>query len=140
MTLDTFVNLSVILTGYPKSKIQPQNNTQKLPELYFGVLNKEVPSDLIASLNDTFLAIPDPDESSVKAKIVMNDKLGPVAKNILKMWYLGIWYDLDKKKPDNSYVVSNIAYKNGLAWSTMYAHPMGYSEENFEYWNTPPQT
>lgn len=141
MTLDTFVNLSVILTGYPKSKIQPQNDTQKLSEAYFDVVNKEVPPALLEELNTTFLSLNPATEINVQSQIVNTNHLGPVVKNILKMWYLGVWYSLDttgNASPDSSYVVSSIAYKNGLVWSTMNAHPMGYSEENFGYWDTAP--
>jgi hypothetical protein len=139
MTLDTFVALSSILTGYPESTLKPGADTQKLSELYFNVLNKEVPSEVVSQLNTIFLGLSNPDETTVKTQIVNDPTLGPIAKNIIKMWYLGIWYDLNGNA-DASYVVSSIAYKNGMVWSTMYAHPMGYSEENFGYWNTAPNT
>jgi len=142
MTLDTFVQLSAILTGYPEKKLKPKNDTQKVSEAYFAVLNKEVDAQTIAQLNSTFTSIQNPDEASVKTQIVDDPTLGPIAKNITKMWYLAIWYSLDPTStdPNATYVVSSITYKNGLAWSTMYAHPMGYSEENFGYWETPPNT
>jgi hypothetical protein len=141
MTLDTFVNLSVILTGYPKSKIQPQNDTQKLSEAYFAVVNKEVPPALLEELNSAFLSLNPATETNVQSQIVNTNHLGPGVKNILKMWYLGAWYSLNTSATpslEDSYIVSSIAYKNGLVWSTMNAHPMGYSEENFGYWNTAP--
>lgn len=141
MTLDTFVKLSSILTGYPESTLKPGADTQKLSEQYFDTLNKELSTEILEKLNSTFLGIPSPTEASVKAKIIDDTTFGPIAKNIIKMWYLGIWYDLNATpESDTSYVISSIAYKNGMVWSTMYAHPMGYSEGNFGYWNTPPNT
>lgn len=141
MTLDTFVKLSSILTGYPETTLKPGADTQKLSEQYFETLNKELTSETLEVLNSTFLGISSPTEASVKAKIVDDTTLGRIAKNIIKMWYLGIWYDLNSPEDSGEgYVISSIAYKNGMVWSTMYAHPMGYSEENFGYWNTPPNT
>lgn len=139
MTLETFVALSSILTGYPKSTLKPGADIHRLSELYLKTLNAEVPSEVISDLNSTFLGLSNPNEASVKAAIVNNSALGLVAKNIIKMWYLGIWYNLNDK-PDESYVISSSAYTNGMVWSTMYAHPMGYSEGNFGYWNTAPNT
>jgi len=139
MTLETFVSLSSILTGYAESTLKPGADTQKLSELYFNVLNKEVAAQTISQLNTVFLGLSNPDEATVKTQIVKDSILGPIAKNIIQMWYSGIWYNLNDK-PDESYVVSSIAYKNGLVWSTIYAHPMGYSEETFGYWNTAPNT
>jgi len=138
MTLDTFVKLSSILTGFATAVLKPQNDTQKLSELYFGVLQKEVDPSVLDQLNTTFLNISAPDQATVKAQIVDNTQLGPISKSITKMWYLGIWYT--PSDPATGYVISSIAYKNGMVWSTMYAHPMGYSEENFGYWETPSKT
>ena len=139
MTIDTFVSLSAILTGYDATILKPKNDTQKVAELYFNTFTKEVDANTVALLNSTFTAIASPNEANVKAQIVNDPTLGPIAKNILKMWYLAIWYDLNAtKEQDNSYVVSSIAYKNGLVWKTMQAHPMGYSEGNFGYWSNVP--
>ena len=143
MTLDTFVTLSSILTGYPESTLKPGADTQKLSEQYLAVLIKEVAPEFLEALNTTFLNIDNPDEASVTTHIMNNATIGVIARNIIKMWYLGIWYSVYTNvspNSDTSYVISSIAYKNGMVWSTMYAHPMGYSEENFGYWNSPPNT
>ncbi len=143
MILDTFVKLSSILTGYPEDILKPGADTQKLSEQYLAVLVKEVAPEFLEALNTTFLNIDNPDEASVTTHIMNNATLGVIARNIIKMWYLGIWYSIDPNaspNSDTSYIVSSVAYKNGMVWSTIYAHPMGYSEGNFGYWENPPST
>ena len=139
--LDTFVSLSVILTGYDQETIQPSLDTQHLAQLYFDTLNKNAPAATVTALFSAFTNIttgtPQVDiVSQVKTKIIADPVLGPVAKNIIRMWYLGVWYTDDQQQ--NGFVVSATAYKNGLVWGAMGAHPMGYSQENFGYWGIPP--
>jgi hypothetical protein len=68
---------------------------------------------------------------------------------VMLMWFLGSWYapaDLKlysgpnpPSAPINSAVISSAAYTQSWVWSVAQAHPMGYSNLRFGYWNaTPP--
>lgn len=155
LQLDTFVALSVFLTGYPKEKLQPSLDTQKVAETYYQTLVQSISAETLNDLNATFLAIPSPTEATVKAALYPNytppeapyeinlqtTDLATVSKNIIRMWFLGIWYTKiypESQIIDEGIVISDITYKNGLVWGTMDAHPMGYSEFNFGYWDTAP--
>jgi hypothetical protein len=65
-----------------------------------------------------------------------DSQISTLAMIILRMWYTAVWYT-DNSQNDG-FVVSSKAYTNGLVWKTMSAHPMGYSEFNFGYWETAP--
>lgn len=142
-TIDNFISLSVVLTGYEATVLKPKNDTQKVAEMYFNTLNKEVPADVLTNLFSTFSTIttnntnPDDINKAVLTQILEDKTLGPVARNIIQMWYVGIWYSLNTNQVD--YVITSTAYTNGLVWKAMYAHPMGFSEENFGYWSDAPQ-
>lgn len=136
MTFETFINLSVILTGYPSSKLSPSHDTQKVDEVYYQTMNDNVAPATLEALNAAFLAIPNPDHNSVQKAIMDNPLLAPTAKVIILMWYTGIWYT--NPASQEGFVISSTTYVNGLVWGTMEAHPMGYSEFNFGYWNTDP--
>lgn len=136
MTFETFIDLSVILTGYPSSKLSPSHDTQKVDEAYYNTMVAQVKPATLEALNTAFLAIPNPDHASVQKAIMDNPLLAPTAKQINLMWYTGIWYTTPAKQ--EGFVISSATYKNGLVWGTMEAHPMGYSEFNFGYWETPP--
>jgi len=145
MNLVQFAGLSQVLTGYGKETILPDLDTQHMAQEYLDVLNRPglIPSTLLQQLTTTWTAIlASPStidqEQQVQDKIVNNQEIGPLAKNIINLWYLGIWYDIFKTSATQDFVVSAKAYKNSLVWTTIGAHPMGYSEGNFGYWNTPP--
>jgi hypothetical protein len=63
------------------------------------------------------------------------------ARSIMKLWLLGVWYqpfDAANLKKGDSTVVSDQAYIYSWAWKIAQAHPMGYSESFFGYWNSTP--
>lgn len=85
-------------------------------------------------------------EQYLRAKIFDDKKLGPVARNIIKMWYVGIWYKL----PDDWYaahggcqekdiMVSAAAYTEGLLWPAIGANPPGAKAPGYGSWAQPPQ-
>jgi hypothetical protein len=69
-----------------------------------------------------------------------------LARSIVLMWYLGGWYDpqaLQKSTRDASVpltitVISPKAYTQGWALRVAQAHPMGFSQMQFGYWNVIP--
>jgi len=147
MTLSEFVSLSVVLTGYPEEKLFPKQDTQKVAQEYFKKLTTAglIPGNALAELTAAWNAIQTQPASQhevlVKQNIINNPAIGRLAKNIIYMWYLAIWYDLYVEPgtyPNKDSVVSSNAYRNSLVWETMGAHPMGFSEDTFGYWKTAP--
>jgi hypothetical protein len=127
-----FLELSVQLTGYRSTDLQ---GTGQLSE-YLDELVTIVDDDLIARLldcTDAQQALADPD-------------LGPLARNLTVMWYLGQWDALPSEwrnrngaSPyDVDHVVSAAAYREGLAWRAAGSHPMGAKPPGFGSWAAPP--
>jgi hypothetical protein len=136
-TIDNFINLSAVLTGYDALELKPNNDTQKVAQTYFDTLNNNAPADVLEAMYTTFLGITGDIEQGVLEQILQNPTFGQLARNIIQMWYTGLWYGLYPGESD--YVISATAYTDGLVWKAMGAHPMGFSEENFGYWADPPQ-
>jgi hypothetical protein len=146
MTLDEFVSLSAVLTGYPAAVLKPSRDTQQILPLLYAELTlpgNNVPADKLASLTqiwNSISATPPPQlEAAVKAKIIENPDpvISRLAQNMIYLWYFGIWYDLGAS-PNNDHVVSPLSYTNGLVWGEMGAHPMGFSTGEFGYWANAP--
>jgi hypothetical protein len=98
------------------------------------------------------------------AKPENKDEYGPMMflmRSIILAWYLGAWYkpnDLKKKSdaakdPQHSYyssrrysqevlipheIISPGTYTNSMVWRVAQAHPMGYSNLQFGYWEKQP--
>src|SRR5580658_6829374 len=150
MNLSEFVGLSAVLTGIDESDLLPNPDTQEMAQEYLDVLNRTdlVPPDTLNLLTQLWNLVasgasPAFIEKQVGQQIMQNQnkKVGRLAQNIIYMWYLATWYDLDASPTSfdgNTFVISSKAYKNRKVWGLIGAHPMGYSEENFGYWNLAP--
>jgi hypothetical protein len=145
--LDNFVGLSAILTGFAASDINPPLSPQPVAVEYLKMLQSKVDASLVTQLLNTYQSIaqlpPEEQPAQVQARILIDQKMGPVARNIIRMWYLSIWYDGYESDQVSGFspgtVVSSNAYTKGLAWDAMQAHPMGYSEMHYGYWTDPPE-
>ena len=119
-------------------------------ESYFATAVESVAPGTLGQLLDAYDAAPrEPQgtrEQYLRAKIFDDKKLGPIARNIIKMWYVGIWYVL----PDEWYaaygghqkkdiMVSADAYTEGLLWPAIGANPPGAKAPGYGSWALPPQ-
>jgi len=153
--IENFGNLSAALTGIHHDVLVPNVDP-------FGI-NAEIFSRAKAAKAETLQTILDKfvggktidqilgeDGKDESAKFLM--------RSIILAWYLGAWYapdDLKKNsyKPRNTYnstrrysrevlipheVISPDAYTNGVVWRVAQAHPMGYSNLQFGYWEQDP--
>lgn len=150
MTLDEFVALSAVLTGYHADVLKPSADTQRVSEALYAELSNadnKIPAAQLQQLTDTWRSIANTPAATMEDKvweqIIQNPAITRLAQNIIYMWYLGIWYDLSKNPnsfttPNNDHVVSSVTYINGLVWGEMGAHPMGFSTGDYGYWAKPP--
>lgn len=147
--LSEFYKLSAALTGFSEFDLQGAG----VGQLYFQTVSQIVGEATLAELLLAFKAIesesggdPAKIEQGLRVGILSDPKLGPIARNIIKMWYLGSWYELPsdwrevygKSPQDLTFVVSSQAYLSGLVWKAMQAHPMGGNQQGFGAWAEPP--
>lgn len=87
-----------------------------------------------------------PREEELRRDVFSDPQLGPVARNIVKMWFTGIWYELPREwteafgaRPgDVTFVVSPTAYTEGLLWPAIGANPPGAKAPGYGSWAFPP--
>jgi hypothetical protein len=85
-------------------------------------------------------------EENLRREIFGDEKLGPIARNIIKLWYIGTWYQLPYAwtqtfgalEKDVTFVVSPDAYVEGLLWPAIGSHPPGAKAPGYGSWATPP--
>jgi hypothetical protein len=81
------------------------------------------------------------------AVILDDPKLGPVARNIILLWYCGTWTALSEawraaygaSPLDTSRVVSAEAYQGSLQWAAAAAHPAGARQQGYGAWSVAPE-
>ena len=117
---------------------QPQDAVRQRRAATFG--------KLLQIMRDN-LGAPNRDQVVID-KVRASDDTKYLARSIVLMWYLGAWYDPDHLQaleknpalPALFQVISPNAYSQSWALKVAQAHPMGYSEMQFGYWHSPPQS
>jgi hypothetical protein len=158
--MDAFVILSAALTGVAAGKLAPATDSIEIKQDYFKWVNAKQPAafaSLLQIAKAAALQIPtDPssgglikqdDVDRLVRQIEASEDTKFLARSIVLMWYLGSWYeprDLRLLTQPNAprfighTVISPRAYTQGWLWRVAQAHPMGYSELQFGYWNREP--
>lgn len=84
--------------------------------------------------------------AQLRLRIMGDEQLGPVARNVIKLWYSGTWYELPPAwmerfgaaTQDVAFVVSPTAYTEGLMWTAIGSHPPGAKGPGYGSWAEPP--
>jgi len=154
MTIDTqkfdnFLGLSVALTGFPSFNLQGTG----LASLYYSTLVDIVGETTFSELLDTFRDLETKakgDETALaeclRQDIFSSDLLGPIARNIIKLWYVGTWYQLPDswrdafgaREKDTTFVVSAVAFTEGLLWPTLGVNPPAAKAQGYGSWGQKP--
>lgn len=130
--LESFVELSEALTGFGRVQLLGTG----MAEEYLGAVDEAVPAPVLEEL----LAAAD------AAAVLEDEKLGPVARNVILLWYCGTWTALPdewraahgSKAADTSRVVSAESYQAGLQWVAAGAHPIAARPQGYGAWSVPP--
>lgn len=148
--LERFVAVSVALTGFNSVELRGTGMTA----IYLATVEKWIGPNILAELL-RFGTEPPPDEETTRVLIMANPKLGPVALNVITLWYTGTWNPLtvawyvewQNEIPDppnlgtalQPYVVTPQAYVESLIWVAAGTHPMGAKQPGFGTWADPPK-
>ncbi len=138
----SFVLLSEALTGFSRIRLQGTGMTAT----YFDELTAILPGGMLQSILDDFMAEPTRPVAERAAALLADSETGPVARNIILLWYQGSWHQLPDDwrarhgaaERDTTHVVSAAAYQAGLQWVAAGAHPAGARQQGFGAWSTAP--
>jgi hypothetical protein len=147
--LDDFVAFSEAVTGFSAVRLQGTGQAEE----YRATVADVAGDDVLDALLDAWTRVRDEsdrggDRDALLQSEVFNDaRLGPVARNVIKMWYVGTWYQLPKewldtygvRGRDDMFTVSPRAYTEGLLWPAMGANPPGAKAPGYASWVGPPR-
>jgi len=153
--LERFLAFSAEATGYSRYDLLGTGEVQT----YLDAADTAVGADIIDQLLDGFDAAQTTAAqangaqaraslSKVLRRDLLSDaRLGPVARNIAKMWYTGIWFVLPHWWVDAygagernvTVTVSGNTYIEGLVWPTIGANPPGAKAPGYGSWALPPR-
>lgn len=86
-------------------------------------------------------------DRALRHRIFSDDRLGPVARNVIKLWYAGMWYGLPPEWTDSygaqaaaeTSAVTAASYQEGLLWRAIGANPPGAKAPGYGSWAQPPR-
>jgi hypothetical protein len=136
-----FIGLSSALTGIAEKKLAPDRDVLNVKQAYFDAAASHGAFDGLLKVYAAHQANPNKDEI---AKVILEQSGSDIrylARSIMLAWYLGAWYEpaeLQKPRPTTFKIISPAAYTQGWVWRVAQAHPMGYSEWAFGYWQNDP--
>lgn len=144
--MEAFLTFSSEVTAFTVFELRGTGQA----EAYLRSVQEVVGSDTVRELLDRYMALgsasaPDRKER-LRRGIFGDEKLGPIARNIIKLWYVGIWYQLPRdwaqaygaRDKDVTFMVSAAAYTEGLLWPAVGAHPPGAKAPGYGSWAQPP--
>lgn len=137
---EQFMTLSAVLTGYDKATLHGTG----CAEDFWRQLHRVLPKEFLQGTHLVVAGI-EKDPQSIRSFLSSMD-WGPVMRNMIRLWYLGIWHPMPEvwrrrygTSPfDVIKVISARAYKEALVWDAMGAHPMGAKQQGFGAWAAPP--
>lgn len=147
---DDFLALSSTLTGFTRFRLQGTGQAQS----YFSTLTDVVGAATVTELLKAFAAVTKKagaDEAALdrllRSEVLSHEKFGPIARNIIKLWFVGMWYQLPAEwretfgapERDGTFVPSPTAYTEGLLWPTIGANPTGAKGPGYGTWAEPPR-
>ena len=150
ISFQSFLQLSETLTAFTSFQLQATGEAESYYNTVQDVVGEAIFKELLLTFEkiqtDTGDSGPNFDEA-LRHQILSNEKLGPIARNIIKMWFVGTWYQLPTywlekygvSSENGTFVVSPNAYKEGLLWPTIGAHPTGAKAPGYGTWTAPPK-
>jgi hypothetical protein len=145
--LERFLAFSADATAFTRFELQGTGQAQEYLDTVVRIVGATI-VDRLLDLHASAAAADDgPTREDLLRRDVLSDpQLGPVARNIVKMWFVGIWYELPREwteafgaRPgDVTFVVSGTAYTEGLLWPAIGANPPGAKAPGYGSWALPP--
>jgi hypothetical protein len=142
--LERFLAFSTDVTAFSTFQLRGTGQSEAYLAAVVGVVGEELVDDLLERyrrLEASEL------EDGLRRVIFSDERLGPVARNIVKLWFVGTWYELPAAwresfgalEADVTFTVSAMAYTEGLLWPTIGANPPGAKGPGYGSWAGPPR-
>jgi hypothetical protein len=139
-----FLELSTLLTGFGRVQLLGTG----MLEDYLSAVAEALPAGILDELLAAYDRLPEGDREAAAGSEILDDpKLGPVARNVILLWYCGTWTPLPEdwrsvhgsSAMDTHRVVSPESYLAGLQWVAAGAHPVGARQQGYGAWAVPPE-
>ena len=144
--MDGFLAFSAEATGFSTFELLGTGEADAYLEVVLGIVGDGVLQELIDA-HAKVSGSGDKRESQIRRQILDDPKLGPIARNLIKMWFAGVWYEIPAAwktaygnlENDNTFTIRASAYTEGLLWKTIGVNPPGAKSPGYGSWADPPR-
>jgi hypothetical protein len=142
--LERFLAFSADVTAFTVFQLRGTGQA----EAYLHAVVDVVGEALVDDLLERHHALGDGDlDDLLRREIFSDERLGPIARNVVKLWFVGTWYELPAAwresfgalEGDVTFMVSATAYTEGLLWPAIGANPPGAKGPGYGSWAGPPR-
>ena len=143
--LESFIALSSLLTGFNEAQLWGTG----VAEQHLNTLDEVLGAVLTDELLVAFQRLPVDNrlEANMSSTVLADERLGPVARNLIILWYTGTWTALPDdwratfgaSPLDTTRTTSGAAYRAGLQWVVAGGHAPGASHQGFGSWSIAPK-
>ena len=145
--LETFVDFSAQVTAFNPIEIWGTGLAQSYLATVDGVVGQRITDALLDAYDRIAMETTNERTERLRQTVFGCEKLGPVARAIVKLWYMGTWYALPAPWQERfgpaarggTFVPTPDAYVEGLLWPAIGAHPPGAKAQGFGSWQFPPR-
>jgi hypothetical protein len=146
--LKRFLAFSSEVTGFSVFDLEGTGQAQSFFNAFIGVLGMGLVDEFLrtyAGLDE--LGGVEEREMALRRSFFSDEKLGPIARNVITMWYVGLWTELPAEwidayganENDQTFMVSPTAYTEALLWPAIGANPPGAKGPGYGSWARPPR-
>jgi hypothetical protein len=147
--VDAFFAISALLTGYTRAELHATGCGEEYWQQFRQVTPARILREFLShrpALEKALSKDPKTVASDVRRIYMSSDRLGPLARSLIQLWYLGQWVPLPQNwcrtfgvsRFNVSMIISTRTYKEGLVWDAIGAHPMGAKQQGFGAWAAEP--
>lgn len=148
--LERFVALSVEATGFTAFELRGTGVAEEYLATLVGVVGEAMTDELLDRYDEVLADAGGTGrgrQELLRRELLSDPRLGPLARNVAKMWFVGIWYELPRawtelcgpRDGDVTRTVSGTAYTEGLLWPAIGANPPGAKAPGYGSWAHAPR-
>ncbi|GLY29225.1 hypothetical protein [Kineosporia sp. NBRC 101731] len=149
MSMDVFLAFSSEVTGFTEFDLLGTGQAPTYHSTVERVVGSQNLDDLLRTYQESVTELDDEQKRARQlGESVLDDpRLGVIARNIIKLWYSGTWFDLSPEwtaqfgvpGTEGTFTASGQAYAVGLLWFAVGSNPPGARAPGYGSWAQPPR-
>src|SRR5262249_23793765 len=132
--LQRFLTLSAELCGFSEFTLRGTGYAERYFDHVGQMVGRDYLSDLLAAYDRLPGGRPENRDRALRQQLISDEKVGPIARNIIKLWFTSIWFELPPEwrrkfdprgKNARRFIPFTYAYPEGLLGPAVGAHVQG---------------